>query len=98
MVNDAIDPDLEAPCTGLCEAEQMITCDMSQAVANCTTDCQLLGTALPVCKTQLIGYLDCGAAADMFTCDADGDPQPAGCAGPALGFLACALTEYNVMP
>jgi len=98
VYNDALDPTLEEPCAGLCEAEQVVTCDNSRTVADCTTNCQVIGTAVPVCRDQYTGYLDCGAAAEEFTCDSDGVPQPAGCTGTQLALLACVFTEYGVAP
>jgi hypothetical protein len=93
---DAMDPDLEAPCAESCEAQSSVTCDNSSSTADCRNDCGLLGAAVPVCKTQYMAYLECAAESD-FVCDEAGDPQPEGCDSTALPFLACIVTEYDIM-
>jgi hypothetical protein len=96
VYNDALDPDLEQPCTELCEASESVTCDNSAATGDCVTGCQLIGTAIPVCSEQFTAYTECGATAEEFMCDDDGEPQPVGCEGQQLGLLACVVTEYGL--
>jgi hypothetical protein len=93
---DAMDPDLDAPCEGLCEAQGSVMCDNSAGAADCENDCGLVGAAVPVCKTQYLAYLECAGDAE-FMCDAQGDPQAEGCAATSLPFLACVVTEYDIM-
>lgn len=93
--DDAMDPDLDAPCEGFCEAQGSVTCGNSASNADCENECGLVGAAVPVCKQQYLAYLECAAEAD-FMCDAEGDPEPEGCATTALPFLACVVTEYDI--
>jgi hypothetical protein len=96
VYGDALDPELEEPCRGLCEGEQGVECDNSQAVADCVQECQLIGAVVPVCEPELRDYLDCGGEAEEFMCNAEGDPQPVGCGVDLLLFAACVLTEYDI--
>ena len=46
-------------------------------------------------RAEYMAYLACAGSAE-FTCDAQGDPQPEGCASTSLPFLACVVTEYDI--
>ena len=94
--DDAMDPDLEAPCEDFCAAQDGLVCENSPSAADCRNECGLVGAAVPVCKTQYMTYLACAGDAD-FMCDMQGDPQPQGCAAAGLPFLACVVTEYDIM-
>jgi hypothetical protein len=94
--DDAMDPDLEAPCEGFCAAQDGLMCMNSPSAADCRNECGLVGAAVPVCKTQYMTYLECAGDAD-FMCDMQGDPQPQGCNAAGLPFLACVVTEYDIM-
>jgi hypothetical protein len=93
--NDAMDPDLEAPCEASCEAQSSVTCDNSTGTADCTNECGLFGAVIPVCKAQYLAYLACARDAD-FTCDAEGNPQPEGCNMTAVPLLVCVTNEYDI--
>jgi hypothetical protein len=93
--DDAMDPDLDAPCEAFCAAQGDVMCDNSASTADCENECGLVGAAVPVCKTQYMAYLGCAGDAE-FMCDAQGDPQAAGCATTSLPFLACVVTEYDI--
>jgi hypothetical protein len=94
---DAMDPDLDAPCEAFCEAQDGAMCTNSPTTADCRPQCGLVGAAVPVCKAEYLAYLMCAGGAD-FMCDAQGDPQPEGCASTSLPFLACVVTEYDIEP
>lgn len=93
--DDAMDPDLDAPCESFCDAQDGLMCDNSTTNQECQNDCGLVGAAVPVCKDQYMAYLGCAGDAE-FMCDANGDPQPQGCAQTGLPFLACVVTEYDI--
>jgi hypothetical protein len=93
--DDAMDPDLEAPCDGFCDAQDGVMCTNSPAAGDCRNECGLVGAAVPVCKSQYMAYLECAGDAD-FMCDMQGDPQPEGCATTGIPFLACVVTEYDI--
>ena len=90
-----MDPDLDAPCEASCEAQEDAMCTNSPTSADCRPQCGLVGAAVPVCKAEYMAYLACAGSAE-FTCDAQGDPQPEGCASTSLPFLACVVTEYDI--
>ncbi len=95
VYDTAIGGDLEPPCSDYCNAQADVMCDNSTNSADCTQECQLVGTIVEACDTEYVVYLDCAKDAD-FTCNADGDPFANACAADYLRFLACVVTEYDI--
>ena len=86
--------DLTAQCAAHCAAAAGAMCPNGASVDGCGFNCRILATAFPVCSTLFESYLTCSADADQ-TCDADGEPSPAGCLGAFGTFADCLTAEYG---
>jgi hypothetical protein len=97
VLGDGLDDAYNEPCADYCAASSATVCDNTPAESDCASTCVIIASAFPVCDPQFSDYIECGADAD-YTCNADGEPEAAGCAGPYLTFLGCILTEYEFLP
>jgi hypothetical protein len=94
VFDDGITGDLAPQCADFCAAEATAMCPGADSSETCNFNCQVLPSAFPVCAGVLEPFLTCSADAD-YTCNAEGEPSPTGCAGPLGTFADCLTAEYG---
>lgn len=89
VLQEAPDPDLEAPCESYCAGSVDAMCENDDGdLAGCVLWCQSIGTTFPSCQTRWQTLLECSET-DGFECDANGEASPVGCGAEGVSFLAC---------
>ncbi|HEX6276897.1 MAG TPA: hypothetical protein VFZ53_27845 [Polyangiaceae bacterium] len=94
VFEDGITGDLASQCSEFCAAEAAPMCPATDPSDACNFNCQVLAGAFPVCAGVFEPFLACSADAD-YTCNAEGEPTAAGCAGPLGTFADCLTAEYG---
>lgn len=97
MTEELQDPALAEPCSKFCTAQARPACENEDSVQDCTVGCPVLTSVLPACRDPYSQYLTC-AGNQTFTCDAEGQAQPAGCDAEGLAFFGCLLLQGGGLP